>query len=121
MRWGNAFRVLYQLKNAARFVRDVRSDNVLSYVGLQKKHSAFAAYVLPGIGVFAAGLAAGAGLGLMLAPKSGRELRGQLGHRYSSVKDKLASTTEPPRSQVSSAGSQLPPTVQPAPRTASAA
>jgi gas vesicle protein len=112
MKWSNVIGSFLQLRNAAQFIRDMDSDNMLGYVGLQKKQSTFSTYVLPGIGFFAAGLAAGAGLGLLLAPSSGRELRGQLGQKYSSVKEKIASTTDQLRNQMSSAGEQMSQTVQ---------
>lgn len=45
--------------------------------------------VLPALGVFGAGLLVGAGLGLLLAPKSGRELRGEIADTASNAMDKL--------------------------------
>jgi gas vesicle protein len=101
-----------QVKDAAQLMRDIDSNDMLGYVGLQRKRSAFTSYVLPGIGFFAAGLAAGAGLGLLLAPSSGRELRGQLGYKFNQVKDKVSNTTQQLREQIAGASSDISGTVQ---------
>ena len=61
-------------------LRKIDRDDVLQAVGLQR-HRGFSDWILPVAGVFAAGLALGAGLGLLLAPKSGKELRTDLRHR----------------------------------------
>jgi hypothetical protein len=55
-------------------------DDLLEWVGLQTKRDAMD-WILPALGVFGAGLVVGAGLGLLLAPKPGRELREDLKHR----------------------------------------
>jgi hypothetical protein len=55
-------------------------DDVLEKLGLETRKNA-SDYLLPAIGLFGAGLAVGCGLGLLLAPKSGRELRAELGER----------------------------------------
>ena len=112
MKWGNAFRIYMQMRDVAQVVRDMSGDDVLGYVGLQRKRSAFTTYVLPGLGFFAAGLAAGAGIGLLFAPSSGRELRGQIGHKYEQVKDKVSATTQQLREQATAAGQQMADTVQ---------
>ena len=52
-------------------------DRLLAELGLEKRHSA-ADYIMPALGVFAAGVVVGGALGLLLAPSSGRELRGDL-------------------------------------------
>ena len=52
-----------------------------------------ASSVLPALGVFGAGLVVGAGLGLLLAPKTGRELRHEIADTASSAINKLPSPT----------------------------
>lgn len=58
-------------------LRDMSKDDILNAIGLETRRSA-ADYVLPALGVFSAGLVVGAGLGLLFAPKSGREIRGAI-------------------------------------------
>ena len=55
-------------------------ERLLGELGLQKRRSA-ADYILPAVGVFAAGAIVGGILGLLFAPSSGRELRGQINDR----------------------------------------
>lgn len=49
-------------------------ENMLDSLGLQEKRQS-TDYLLPALGIFGAGLAVGAVLGLLFAPKSGSELR----------------------------------------------
>lgn len=56
------------------------SKSALSSIGLQPRRTA-ADYVLPALGLFGVGLLVGVGLGLILAPKPGVELRGDIGRR----------------------------------------
>ncbi len=69
-------------------LRGLEKDDVLEVLGLQSRRSA-ADYILPTIGVFGLGVLVGAGLGLLLAPKSGRELRDDLRERLQSGQDQL--------------------------------
>jgi hypothetical protein len=60
------------------------SDAALGALGLQTRRSA-ADYILPALGLFGVGVLVGAGLGLMFAPKQGRELRGDISRGLSST------------------------------------
>lgn len=53
---------------------DVDKDELLELVGLEARRSS-AERMVPVLAVFGAGVLVGVGLGLMLAPKPGRELR----------------------------------------------
>jgi len=53
------------------------SDSALSALGLERRRGAIDV-LLPAIGLFGLGLVVGAGLGLVLAPKRGVELRGDV-------------------------------------------
>ncbi len=64
------------------------TDDVLASLGLQTRKTT-TDYLLPALGVFGAGLAVGAGVALLLAPKSGRELRGDLGRAALEVKHRV--------------------------------
>ncbi len=56
---------------------DVDRDDLLDFVGLESRRSGTERLV-PALALFGAGVLVGVGLGLMLAPKPGRELRDDL-------------------------------------------
>ena len=59
-------------------VRNFSPDDILNALGLEKKRSG-AEKMLPMIGIFGAGLLVGAGIALLLSPKSGKEIRDAIG------------------------------------------
>ena len=63
---------------------DFSLDDALDAVGLQRaQHAALlTSTILPAAGLFGAGLLIGAGLGLLFAPKAGRETREDIGDRF---------------------------------------
>ncbi len=65
-----------------RNLPDVDKDDILEMIGLESRRSS-AERMVPSLALFGAGILLGVGLGLMLAPKPGRELREDL-------KDRLA-------------------------------
>jgi len=71
--------------------RSLSSDDILGALGLARKHSAFDDAIPTGL-AFVAGLAAGAGIALLLAPKSGREIRQDLSNRASELTNRLGTT-----------------------------
>lgn len=56
---------------------DIDRDDILEMVGLESRRST-AEKMVPALALFGAGVLLGVGLGLMLAPKPGRELRDDL-------------------------------------------
>jgi hypothetical protein len=60
-----------------RDLREMDKDDFLGLLGLQTKQS-FTSDLLGTLGTFGIGLLVGAGVALLLAPKPGRELRGDL-------------------------------------------
>lgn len=107
MKWVKAFRVMRQARNAVKIARALSGDDLLGYVGLQQKRR-LTGYVIPGLGIFAAGVLAGAGIGLLIAPTPGRELRHQLGTRYQKVRSRLGATTEHLRDRIVSVEEEYP-------------
>jgi hypothetical protein len=78
------------LENAQRSVStryDQSVDALLDRMGLEQKRSTMEV-VLPALGIFGAGLAVGAALGLLFAPKRGDELRGDIRHRIGDLSDR---------------------------------
>lgn len=68
---------MINLKNLKRLDRDA----LLDLMGLESKTSTVG-WIGGTLGVFGVGLLVGAGVALMLAPKSGRELRGDIRGRW---------------------------------------
>ena len=71
-----------------RRAMDFDVDDVLELVGLARRRSAID-MIVPMIGVLAAGVAVGAGLGLLLAPSSGRQLRRDAGGKMHEMRERL--------------------------------
>jgi hypothetical protein len=67
-------------RNLKKNLPDMDKDDFLEMVGLESRRSA-AEKVLPSLALFSAGVLLGVGLGMMLAPKPGRELRSDLRDR----------------------------------------
>jgi hypothetical protein len=65
------------LKDLRKQLSGMEKDDILKWFGVEERRTA-ADYIVPAVGLFSVGLLLGAGLGLMLAPKSGRELRADL-------------------------------------------
>ncbi|TSC31814.1 YtxH domain-containing protein [Corallococcus sp. Z5C101001] len=85
-------------------------DDVLDLIGLETRRTT-AETALPALGIFAAGLLVGVGVGLLLADKPGTQLRGDLRQRIQGGQDKLASAINSARGTEtqSGAGSTVPP------------
>jgi len=65
-------------------LRNLDKDDILEMMGLQTKTST-GAWLAGTLGTFGIGLLVGAGLGLLMAPKAGRELREDLRDRLRRV------------------------------------
>ncbi len=72
-------------------LRRLDKDDLLNFIGLQTKRD-MVNWVMPAIGIFSVGLLVGAGVGLLLAPKPGRELREDLRGRLQGVSEDVAGT-----------------------------
>jgi len=62
-------------------LRNLDKDDVLEMMGLQSRTST-GAWLAGTLGTFGVGLLVGAGLGMLLAPKPGRELRDDLRDKF---------------------------------------
>lgn len=64
-------------------------DDMLNMLGLETRRTPVD-YIVPAVVVFGVGLLVGAGVGLLLAPKPGRELREDIAHRLHDAPDVMA-------------------------------
>ena len=80
------------LKSKARAMQDFSTDDILSALGLQRQRTVFDA-MLPTTVAFIAGAATGAGIALLLAPKTGAEMRRDLSNKASELTKSLTSAT----------------------------
>jgi gas vesicle protein len=76
-------------------------DQALAAFGLQTRRTAMD-FLFPAIGLFGLGLVVGAGMGLIMAPKPGRELRGDIGRRVGDVAARLKHARKNGESQLDS-------------------
>jgi hypothetical protein len=89
-------------RNLKNKLLDFDKDDLLELVGRTPRRSA-ADQVVTSLAIFGAGVLVGVGLGLMLAPKPGRELRSDLrqrlgrGEANGPGEAKTAPATTPPR------------------------
>ncbi|MEW5852456.1 MAG: hypothetical protein AB2A00_26955 [Myxococcota bacterium] len=61
-------------------IKNLDRDVLLSLLGVESRRTTMDK-VMPGVGLFSAGLLLGAGIGLMVAAKPGAQLRGDLANR----------------------------------------
>ncbi len=76
--------MIRNLQKLSQFVPDLDLEDVLGYFGLERRRSS----VLPTFGALAVGMLAGAGVALLLAPSSGKELRADLERKLADLRDR---------------------------------
>jgi hypothetical protein len=69
------------------------TEEIIRALGLQARRTN-GSDVVPSVALFGAGVLVGAGLALLFAPTSGRELREEIGERAAELKDRAASVVE---------------------------
>jgi hypothetical protein len=72
-------------------LKDFDKDELLRKIGLETKRST-GATVLSMLAIFGVGIVVGAGVGMLLAPKAGRDLREDLRHRLQGATEGLSET-----------------------------
>lgn len=75
-----------ELKN----MKNIDKDALLDALGLQTRRGPLDS-LLPALGFFGAGIAVGTGLGILMAPRSGREMRKRLKRGIEDVGDRATS------------------------------
>lgn len=81
-----------------RNLKNLDKDDLLDLVGLQQKSAAD--WIVPTISAFSVGVLVGAGIGLLLAPKPGSELREDLRNRLQSAGDQAQETFSNAKQQI---------------------
>lgn len=74
---------------SASDLKKMDKDDLLNLLGLETRKGP-TDWLLPTLGAFSVGLLVGAGLGLLMAPKPGAELRDDLRNRLQGAQDSLA-------------------------------
>lgn len=77
---------LHTLGQIVATVRALDRDDALGWVGLSRRRGP-----LGSMAIFAAGMATGAGVGILFAPVSGAEMRGAIFDRFRGLKGRVAS------------------------------
>ncbi len=75
-------------------IRELSKEDLLSALGLTSKPTS-SERLLGALSIFGVGLLVGAGVALLLAPKSGQALRDDLGERLRGVRDDDSDSAEP--------------------------
>jgi hypothetical protein len=75
------------------------AEDLIHALGLQTRRS-HASDIVSSVALFGAGLLVGAGLALLFAPSSGRELREEIGERAADLRDRAAAAVEPAGTEV---------------------
>ena len=76
------------------FTRNLPStEEIIRALGLYSRRGN-GSELVPSVALFGAGLLVGAGLALLFAPSSGRELREEIGERASELRDRAAAAVE---------------------------
>jgi hypothetical protein len=86
----NAQNLLTEAQSSVSTGYDNAYQQVLDRLGLQQKQDA-SDMILPALGIFGAGLAVGAVLGLLFAPRRGEETRTEIVHRLEDLREKVRS------------------------------
>ena len=88
---------------SANDLKKMDKDDLHNLLGLETRKRS-ADWLLPTLGAFSVGLLVGAGLGLLMAPKPGAELRDDLRDRLQGGQDSLANSDGLRRSEPVSRG-----------------
>ena len=81
-------RLLENKLSSAHDSYDSATHRVLDRLGLQHKRTT-SDVLLPVIGIFTAGIAAGAVLGLLFAPRRGEETRSDIVHKLEDLRERV--------------------------------
>lgn len=84
MDWKKSFQ---NINDSARNTYDSSMNALLDRMGLEQKRSTMEV-ILPALGIFGAGMAVGAALGVLFAPKRGDEIRSDLRSQVDQLRER---------------------------------
>ena len=87
-------------------IRDLSKDDILNAIGLETRKNA-SDFVMPALGIFGAGMLVGAGLGLLFAPKPGKEIRHDIGEKVTDFSKRVEHTAGDLGRRVESAAADM--------------
>lgn len=76
------------VNDAVKGVKNMTKNDILRILGAEERRTAVD-YVLPALGYFVAGAMVGTVATLLLTPKSGREMRRELGAKASNLREQI--------------------------------
>jgi gas vesicle protein len=79
--------------DAFKDLKNLDKDTLLGALGLQTK-SQTADFLLPALGLFGVGLLIGTGVGLLVAPRSGREMRRRIKQGVEGVRERAVAAID---------------------------
>ena len=91
--FSNAQNVLSDAQTSVHGTYDAATQRMLDRLGLQRKRTT-SDMLLPALGVFTAGVAAGAVLGLLFAPRRGEDTRHEIVHKLEDLRERVKRTEE---------------------------
>ncbi len=94
-------------KNLRKSFQDLDRERMLEMIGLEPRRSA-AEKVLPIFALFGAGILVGVGIGMMVAPRPGRELRDDLKNRFQQQMPKAAEMMQAATDKIEGARASAP-------------
>ena len=84
MDWKKSFQ---NFNDSARNTYDSSMNSLLDRMGLEQKRSTMEV-ILPALGIFGAGMAVGAAMGVLFAPKRGEEIRSDLRSQVGQLRER---------------------------------
>lgn len=70
-------------------MKNLEKDDFLNLLGLETRRNAVD-YMVPALALFGVGVVVGTGIGLLVAPRPGRELRQDLAHRLQNAPEAIS-------------------------------
>ena len=87
-------------------IRNMDKDDLLNVFGLETRRTPVD-YLVPALALFGVGVLVGTGVGLLVAPRPGKELRQDIAHRLQQAPDAIARLPQRASDAMHRAGEQI--------------